>query len=127
MTSRDVVWALAVAGRMKWSWLWMRRFVRMAAGILRGSVFHEFDAGGGGIVDVPRPFAVAADLGFIVRPHLQTVLLQPLERRPDVRHAQRKSSLHAAFFALGVRANVEHGFDPVGAVGDLEFFPFYVV
>src|SRR6266705_5034763 len=43
-----------------WSWRWVWRFVGMAAGLLCGFEFHEFDAGSVGIVDVEGPFAVPA-------------------------------------------------------------------
>src|SRR5882762_1527662 len=92
-----------------------------AAGLLRGREFHEFDAGVVGIVEVKLPFAVATHRGlFVAAP---TVLAKLLLRRVDVRDSESHVVHDAESVMVSVGGNVEHVFDPVGAIGDLHVDP----
>src|SRR6266581_4150058 len=92
-----------------------------AAGLLRGREFHEFDAGVVGIVEVKLPFAVATHLGLSVA--APTVLAKLLLRRVDVRDSESHVVHDAESVMVSVGGNVEHVFDPVGAIGDLHVDP----
>ena len=96
-----------------------------AAGFLNGSKFHKFDASSVGIVEIELPFAAAADLGFFgerctVFDELGFGGLDVGDAESDVIHDTEK-----AFIV--VFGNIEHEFDPVGAVGDLQRDPIVVV
>ena len=92
-----------------------------AAGFLGGCEFHEFDARVIGIVEIELPFAVAADLGlFAAGP---TVFDKLLPSGFDVRDTQSDVIHHAEGVMVGAGWDVEHVFDPVGAVGDLHVHP----
>ena len=67
------------------------------------------------------PFAVATHLGlFVAAP---TVLAKLLFRRVDVRDSESHVVHDAEGVMVSVGGNVEHVFDPVGAIGDLHVDP----
>ena len=99
----------------------MRPSVLGAAGLLRGCEFHEFDTRVVGIVEVKLPFAVAADFRlFAAAP---TVLAKLLFRGVDVGDAEGDVVHDAESVMVCVDWDVEHVFDPAGAVGDLHVHP----
>src|SRR5712691_6550364 len=104
----------------------MRAGVLRAAGLLHGCEFHEFDARVVGIVEIELPFAVAADFGlFVAGP---TVLPKLFFRGVDVGDSESDVVHDTESVMVGVGGDVEHVFDPVGAVGDLHVHPTgYVV
>ena len=99
----------------------MIRGVGMAARFLGGLEFHELDACEIGIVGVKRPFSVPSN--FRAVKFLQSVLVELFGSAVNVSHAQRKMILYAEILAVGVCRNVQHVFDPVVAVRDLDFVP----
>ena len=102
----------------------MRSGVGIAARRLRGFVLHELDAGHIGIVDVEGPFAVAAYFGVIFR--FEAVGAQARVAGLNFVDGEREMILYAALIVIGVGGDVEHVFDPVGALGDLDFPPVVV-
>jgi hypothetical protein len=106
------------------SWLGVIRGVGIAAGRLRGLVLHEFDARQVGVVNVPGPFAVAADFRIVGR--LEAVGAEARGGGLDFIDGEGEMILHAALLFVGTWRNVEHVFDPVGAIGDLDFPPVVV-
>ena len=107
----------------------MRRGVRSAARVFRGRGFHQLDAGEVRIVNVVLPFAVAADFGFVVGElavRSETVSVKLIDGFLHIVHTEAKMVLYAEFLMIGVGGNVKHVFDPVRAVGDLDFEPIDV-
>ena len=93
----------------------------MAAGILSGGEFHDFDTGAVGIVDIEAPFAVAPNFRSVQ--FFQAVLAQLACRGLNFVHSQREMILHTALLGVCIGRNVEHVLDPVRAVGDLKQGP----
>src|SRR5215469_26052 len=99
----------------------------MGAGVVRTarfldrSEFHQFDACSVGIVEIELPFAVAAD--FWLFGAVPAVCAQLLLRGVNVGNAQSDVIHHAKSVLVGVGGNVEHVFEPVGAVRDLHVDP----
>src|SRR6266705_4171378 len=106
---------------MEQSWFRMRASVVGAAGFLNGSEFHEFDTGVVGVVEIELPFAVTADLGFFGA--VPTVLAKLLFGGVDVRDSESDVVHDAESMMVSVGRDVEHVFEPVGAVGDLHVDP----
>src|SRR5713101_2989409 len=106
---------------MEQSWFRMRASVVGAAGFLNGSEFHEFDASVVGIVKIELPFAVAADLGFFVA--APTVLAKLRFRGVNVGAAESDVDHDAECVMVSVGRDVEHVFEPVGAVRNLHVDP----
>ena len=92
-----------------------------AARFLDGRKFHEFDAGGIGVVEIELPFAVAADLGLFGEfdASFHDLCLDGV----DVGDAKRDVIHDAACAFIGGGRDVEHVFDPVGAIGNLHGDP----
>src|ERR1700739_116300 len=103
------------------SWLRVICGVGMAAGILSGREFHDFDTGAVGIVDIEAPLAVAPN--FRAVQFFQAALVQLACGGLNFVHAQREMILHTALLGVALARNVENVLDPVGAVGDLNFPP----
>jgi len=103
------------------SWFGVGCGVGVAAGILCGSVVHDFDAGEVGVVDVERVFTVAANFGAVE--FCGAVDAKMRRGIVGVFYAKRKMILHAAFLFVSARGNVQHEFDPLLAVGNLDFVP----
>src|SRR2546430_14201041 len=92
-----------------------------AAWFFGGLELHEFDASVVRVVEIELPFAVAADLGFFVA--VPAVLAKLLFRGVDVRNAQSDMVHDTESVMVSVGWDVEHVFDPVGAIGDLHVHP----
>jgi hypothetical protein len=92
-----------------------------AAGFLDRSELHQFDAGSVGIVQIELPFAVAADFGLLAR--VPAVFAQQLLGSVDVGNAESDVVHHPKSVLVGVSGDVEHVFEPVGAVRDLHVDP----
>src|SRR5580700_975353 len=103
------------------SWFRVICGIGMAAGILGGREFHDFDTGAVGIVDIKAPLAVAPN--FRAVEFFQAVLVQLACGGLNFGHAQREMILHTALLGVCLGRNVEHVLDPVGAVGHLNFPP----
>src|SRR5262252_3559267 len=82
---------------------------------------HEFDSGKVGIVKIELPFAIAADFGFFGE--WSAVFAELFLRGMDVGNAE-SDVIHYAeeMFVLAGRV-VQHQFEPVSAVGNLEGDP----
>src|SRR6266446_4377015 len=106
---------------MEQSWFRMRASVVGAAGFLNGSEFHELDTGVVGVIEVELPLAVAADFGFFVA--APSVLAKLRFRGVNVGDAESDVVHDAESVMVSVGWDVEHVFDPVGAVGDLHVYP----
>src|SRR5215468_3948753 len=107
------------------SWLRVRRGVRMAAWLARGGELHHLNTCSVGIVGVQPPFAVATYFRA-VEPG-KAVFVELVDRRVNIRNAEREMILHPEFFVVGVRGDVEHVLDPVRAVGDLNLVPIETI
>ena len=103
------------------SWFRVICGVGMAAGLLSGRKFHDFDARAVGVVDIEAPLAIAPNFRSVQ--FFQAVLVQLACRGLNFVHAQREMILHTALLGVCIGRNVEHVLDPVGAVGDLNFPP----
>ncbi len=88
---------------------------------MHGSEFHEFDASVVGIIEVELPFAVTADLGFFAAG--PTVLAKLRFRGVNVGDAESDVVHYAESVMVSVGWDVEHVFDPVGAIGNLHVDP----
>jgi hypothetical protein len=102
------------------------RGVGIATRILSRSGLHEFNAAPVGIKNIELPFAIAADFGFVVGEFgigRETVFVELLEGFLHVGDAETEVILHAEFLMIGVGRDVQHKFDPVVAVGHLDFEP----
>lgn len=92
-----------------------------AAWFLCGLELHKFDAGKVSIVQIELPFAVAADFGFFgPGPAVGAKLLFG---SVNVGNAESDVIHHAKSVLVGVGGDVEHEFEPVGAVRDLHVDP----
>ena len=107
--------------RRRSSWFRVICGVGMAAGILSGREFHDFDARAVGIVDIEAPLAVASNFRSVQ--FFQAVLVQLACGGLNFVHAQREMILHTALLGVCLGRNVKHVRDPVGAVRDLNFPP----
>ena len=103
----------------------MIRAIRVTARFLCGRELHNFDACAVWVVSIQAVFAVAAD--FWAVECLQAVQTKLARGSVNVFHAQGEMVLHSELFVVGVCRNIEHVFDPVGAVGNLEFVPIGAV
>ena len=103
----------------------MFRAVGMAAGFVFGGELHHFDARPVWIVRIQAVFPVAADFWTIECS--QAVEAKLGRSIVNVSHAKGEMILHSKLFMIGIGRNVEHVFDPVGAVGNLEFVPVNAV
>jgi len=103
------------------SWFGVRGGEFGAARFLHGRELHEFDASFVGVVEIELPFAVAADFGFFGK--RGAVFAELFLCCVDVRDAER-DVVHDAekMFVLSGWV-VEHEFEPVGAVRNLERDP----
>ena len=101
--------------------LGMFRAIGMAARFLFRSEFHHFDASAVWIVRVQTVFAIAADFRAIE--YSQAVGVKLGRSIVNIFHAERKMILHSKLFVVSIGRNVEHVFDPVGAVRNLQFVP----
>src|ERR1700682_4109118 len=99
----------------------MRTSIFRTTGLLHGRELHEFDACVVGVVKIELPFAVAADLGFFAG--LPTVFKDLLPRRFDVGNTQSNMVHDAESVMVCVSGDIEHVFNPVGAVRDLHVDP----
>src|SRR3954470_22405828 len=99
----------------------MFRSIWMTAWLLRGRELHDLNPGTVRVVSVEAVFPVSADLRAIEC--LQAAGTKLGGGGVNVFYAEREMILHSEFFVVGVRRNVEHVFDPVGAVGNLKFVP----
>ena len=107
----------------------MRRGVRIAARLFRGRGFHQLDAGEVRVVNVVLPFTVAADFGHFVGELAvgsETVSVKLIDCFLHIVHTEAEMVLNAEFLMIGVGGNVQHVFDPVRAVGNLDFEPIDV-
>src|SRR5260370_8694802 len=103
------------------SWLGMRASIFRATGFLYGSEFHEFDAGVVRIVEIELPFAAAADFGlFGAAP---TVCAELLFSSVNIGNAESDVVRRAERAVVCVGGDIQHVFDPVGAVGDFHVYP----
>ena len=103
------------------SWFGVRSGEFGAARFLHGSELHEFDAGFVWVVEIELPFAVAADFGFLGE--RRAILAELFLRGVDVGDAERDVVHNAEEVFVLAGWVVEHEFEPVGAVGDLERDP----
>jgi len=103
------------------SWFGMRPSILGATGLLDGHEFHEFDEGVVRVVEIELPFAVAADFGFF--DFVPAVGAELLFGGVDVGDAEGDMIHHAESAFVGVRGDVEHVFEPVGAVANLHVDP----
>src|SRR5690349_3579902 len=92
-----------------------------ATWFLGGRELHNFDTCAGGVIGVQAVFTVTADLWTIEA--LQAVEAKLPCGSMDVLNAEREMILYPKFLVVGMGRNVEHVFDPVGAVRNLEFVP----
>ncbi len=82
---------------------------------------HEFDAGVVGIVEIELPFAVAADFGLLAAG--PTVFAKLRFRGVDVWDAEGDVVHDAECVMIRVGWDIEHVFDPVGAIRNLHVNP----
>src|SRR6266852_1888662 len=103
----------------------MRRRVGMAASFARGLKLCDFHARVVGVVNVNPAFAVAADsrAGNL----LDSILAQLLYGCLYFRYAKGKMVLCAQLLVIGSGGNVEHVFDPVVAIWNLQLIPIDAV
>src|SRR6266481_2872183 len=103
------------------SWFGMRASIFRAAGFLYGSEFHQFNTGVIGIVEIELPFAAAADFGlFGAAP---TVCAELLFSSVNIGNAESDVVRHAERSVVCIGGDIQHVFDPVGAVGNLHVDP----
>src|SRR5215472_6476622 len=99
----------------------------MGAGVVRAarfldwSEFHQFDASSVGIVEIELPFSVAAD--FWLFGAAPAVCAQLPLGGVNVGDAESDVIHHPKGVLVGVGRDVEHVFEPVGAVRDLHVDP----
>src|SRR5215469_3421339 len=91
---------------VRWRSSWFRVIcgVGMAAGILSGREFHDFDARAVGIVDIDAPLAVAPNFRSVQ--FFQAVLMQLACGGLDFVHTQREMILHTALLGVCLGRNV---------------------
>jgi len=100
------------------SWFRARAGVFGTAGFLRGREFHKFDTSVVGIVEVELPFTAAADFGFLgAGPTIFAKLVLPQRGLSGTPRAMWFITAERLMSRVG--RNVQHVFDPVGAVGNL--------
>lgn len=103
------------------SWFGVSGGVGMAAGSFCGAPVHDFDAREIGVVDIDGVLAVAPYFGTI-----EFAGAAGAKNRGggvSIVDAEREMILHAEFPMVGGGGDVEHEFDPVVAVGNLNLIP----
>src|SRR6266403_100416 len=93
----------------------------MAARFTRWRELSDFHARIVGIVDVQSAFTVAADsrAGNLLR----SILAELLGGGLNFRYAEGKMILRSELLMIGICGNVQHVFDPIVAIGNLQFVP----
>src|SRR5690348_13711934 len=97
----------------------------MATWFLGGDELHNFDTCAVWIVGVQAVFTVTADLWAVKA--LQAVQVKLPCGSMNVFNAESEMILHPKFLVVGIGRNVEHVFNPVGAVRNVEFVPVNAV
>src|ERR1700722_5232472 len=96
-----------------------------AAGFFGGFEFHKFDAGLVGIIEVELPFAVAADFGLFGK--LEAVRADAFLGGVNVGDADGDVIHDSANPLISIQWDVNHEFEPVSAVRDLQGDPISLV
>src|SRR6478672_13408388 len=93
----------------------------MATRLLLGRELHNFYPRSIGIVGVQAIFAIATD--FRAVEGFQATFTELRSGGVNIFYTKREMILNSQLFVIGIRRDVEHVFDPVRTVGNLQFVP----